>query len=124
MKFEAAYYPTIQSGAVIRWGGGYNRGSYVSIGGEKKTDFSAEVNCSRDGVSLNGYWPIMSAEQDVEDLIATLRKAWKAHQSIKGARGHGLDHDTAKAIVEAERTAAAVKEMAQRVKAEDESDAA
>ena len=110
MQFHPIYTPTIMSGPVIRWEGGYNRSTYRDIiSGEERIEWSGEISASRDGVMIQGAWPALSDPQDVEDFCACLRKAHAAHESIVSDNRLGGGHDIAKAIVAREVT---TKQMA------------
>ncbi len=99
MKVAAIYSPTIMDGPVIRFQTGFNRGSHREIvSGKERTDWSAEINASRKGVSINGQWPVYSQPEDLAALAALVAAAWNAHADIKGARHD--DHAVAKAIAE------------------------
>lgn len=56
--------PTIMDGLVVRW----------QIGGDV---YTGEINASRNGVSIRGTWPVMSAETAavVEEQLAYARIA-------------------------------------------------
>ena len=58
-------YATIMSGLVVRW-------RFAPKHGDVRSD--AEINASRDGVSICGSWPIMGNET-LERVIATLEVA-------------------------------------------------
>lgn len=61
--------PTIMDGLVIRW----------KIGGDV---YTGEINASRNGVSIRGTWPVMSAETIavVEEQLTCARIA---HEEIR-----------------------------------------
>lgn len=76
MKFVRKDYPTIMSGLVIRY----------------KLDsdqWDAEINASRDGVSLRGIWPVVPPEQAVV-IEETLARA-RIH-ALELARQYGIMH--------------------------------
>jgi hypothetical protein len=62
-------YPTIMSGVVVRW-------TFP-----KPTSYDAEVNASRDGVSIQGCWPIMKGKA-VADLVTILGTAICVHERL------------------------------------------
>lgn len=82
MKFEPHYTPTIMDGPVVRWGSGYNRGARHNLFGDARTDWSAEISASRNGVCIGGHWPIITRREDLDDLIAQLNRAFDAHVQI------------------------------------------
>lgn len=93
MQHECRYYPTVMSGPVIRFEFGYDRGPDTGILAEKgKRDWSAEISASRDGVSMQGDFPIYGNRDSIDHIKRMLDWAWDAHQAI-GERG---DHDAAK----------------------------
>lgn len=97
MIIEAKYFPTIMSGAVVRYKTGFNRGKRHSIvSSEDETDWSAEINASRDGVSLQGDWPTYRNPADVEALVEVLRHAAGTYRSIANSHGTHGQHDSAK----------------------------
>jgi hypothetical protein len=99
VKVEAIYTPTIMDGAVVRFQTGFNRGTFRAlIGNAERTEWSAEINASRNGVSLNGQWPVYRARDDVAGLGALLAMAWKAYHLIAGGEDGG--HEAAKHLVE------------------------
>jgi len=63
-------YATIMSGLVVRWT--FPKPGY----------FSAEVNASRDGVSICGSWPIMQPKA-IADLVTVLGSAVSVHERLK-----------------------------------------
>jgi hypothetical protein len=99
VKVDAIYTPTIMDGAVVRFQTGFNRGTFRAIvGKDERTDWSAEINASRNGVSLNGTWPIYRAREDIAALGALIAMAWKVHHLIAGGDDRG--HEAAKSFVE------------------------
>lgn len=98
MRIEATYSPTIMDGAVVRFETGYDRGKRRGIFDQvERTEWSAEINASRNGVSINGDWPIYKARESVDTLKEILDVAWDAHIAIRDGRDGG--HDAAKEIV-------------------------
>lgn len=96
MKFHAIYTPTIMSGAVVRYQSGYERGTRRDMfTGEERIEYSAEISASRDGVMIQGAWPMITQQSDIEDLATMLQRAFSAHRRIKVG-----EHDAAKQIVE------------------------
>ena len=93
MDHSCRYYPTIMSGPVIRFGFGYSEGEREEMfSREKVKQWSAEISASRDGVSLDGRFPIYSDRSCIDGIKQLLDWAWDAHRAI-GTRG---DHDAAK----------------------------
>jgi hypothetical protein len=66
--------PTVMSGLVVRY--------------QLESDiYSGEINASRDGVSLCGRWPIMSADESVMVEETLARARLQAQQLGSGALG-------------------------------------
>ena len=63
-------YPTIMSGIVVRW-------RFAP-----PLPYDAEINASRDGVSICGCWPIMSGKV-VAEVTTTLGMAVAAHERLR-----------------------------------------
>lgn len=61
--------PTIMDGLVVRW----------QIGGDV---YTGEINASRNGVSIRGTWPVMSADSAAV-VEEQLRYAAIAHEEIR-----------------------------------------
>jgi len=98
MEVEAIYSPTIMDGPVVRFQFGYRRGTYREIfSGEDRTDWSAEINASRNGVSLNGDVPTYGDIRSIEAIQRIFKLAWDAYQQL--TRSHD-PHQVAKKIVE------------------------
>lgn len=93
MEHSCRYYPTVMSGPVIRFGFG-RKGplEHEMFSRDLVQQWSAEISASRDGVSLQGDFPIYSKRESVADIKQLLDWAWDAHRAI-GERG---DHDAAK----------------------------
>lgn len=94
MDHTCRYCPTVQSGPVVRFGFGFHEGHRHELFGDGKPvpQYSAEINASRSGVSLNGRFPTYSDRQSIEDIKLLLEWAWSAHCAI-GKHG---DHEAAK----------------------------
>lgn len=97
MEVEAIYSPTIQDGPVVRFQFGRRNGTYREIfSGKERIDWSAEINASRNGVSLNGNVPIYSDQAAIDAIQRLFGLAWDAYQRMKWARD---PHDIAKEVV-------------------------
>ena len=70
-------------GEVIRYGGGYYNGKNKDILGKEFDDWSAEINASRNGVSINGTFPIYKSREPIDRIIETLNKAWDDHERLR-----------------------------------------
>ena len=75
-------------GAVVRFGLGYDDGD------DKR---SAEINVSRNGVSLSGNWPVYNAKEPLEEIKATLDEAFDLY--LRMTSDYSDPHDVAKAFV-------------------------
>jgi hypothetical protein len=97
MEFHLRYTPTIMDGPVLRWEGGFRRGTYRDIfSGESRTDWSGEISASRNGVIIAGDWAPLTSAEEVAAFAETMNKALAAHQRLASARDQ---HEVAKAIV-------------------------
>lgn len=93
MEHSCRYYPTVMSGPVIRFGFGFKGPREREMfSGEPVQQWSAEINASRDGVSLQGHFPIYRDRANLDHIKQLLDWAWNAHAAI-GSRG---DHAAAK----------------------------
>lgn len=99
MEVEAIYSPTIMDGPVVRFQFGLKRGTYREIvSGKDRTDWSAEINASRNGVSLNAdYFPVLSTAEAIEAVQKVFREAWSAYQKMRLSPDA---HESAKRIVD------------------------
>lgn len=71
IHFERKDCPTIMAGLVVRY--------QLQDG-----DSDAEINASREGVSLQGeVWPIMALQESIAEIIRTLRKARIHHEHLR-----------------------------------------
>jgi hypothetical protein len=103
MKLHPRYTPTIMDGPVIRWEGGFRRGTYRDMAtGEARAEWSAEISASRNGVCVAGVWPILASAESVEAFATTLRRALDAHERLAAATRRGDPHALAEAIVATE----------------------
>jgi hypothetical protein len=66
-------YATIMSGLVVRW-------RFAPKHGDVRCE--AEINASRDGVSICGAWPIMSGIT-LAKVLKTLEAAFDVHERLK-----------------------------------------
>lgn len=84
MKVEVVANTTIMSGYVVRFQTGFDRGTYVDTATrETRTDWSAEVNVSREGVSISGVWPVYESRQNVNRLREILSWACRVHEVLE-----------------------------------------
>lgn len=96
MKFDLHYTPTIMDGAVLRWQFGYVCGKHHDlIDPKERTEWSGEINASRNGVSINGRFPIYADRECIDQIHKMLDDAWAAHARMR----HGDSHEIAKQIV-------------------------
>jgi hypothetical protein len=98
MKVEAVYTPTVMGGPVVRFRTGFARGRVRDSGGVERTDWSAEISASRDGVSLRGAWPMYSEPADLATLRGLIAGAWNVHGMMRDA-GHSEAYAIAKDFV-------------------------
>lgn len=97
-KICCRYTPTVMDGPVVRFGFGYNEGTRKDLfTGEERIDWSAEINASRNGVSMNGRFPVWSNAADVHAVRDMLAAAYSAHEAIRDSRD---PHEAAKKFVE------------------------
>jgi len=83
MQVEAIYSPTIMDGPVVRLQTGFKRGTYKDIfSGKDRTDWSAEISASRNGVSIQGAWSTYRSAADIEQIKNLLDLAWSAFAQI------------------------------------------
>lgn len=100
MDHDCRYTPTIMDGPVVRFGVGRRLGRHKPIIGDERDEWSAEINASRNGVSLSGDWPIYTVKSDLDHIKQVIEWAWVAHADIHAARGTNAERDAAKKFVE------------------------
>ena len=95
MTHDCRYTPTIMDGPVVRFGLGYHEGKERELFGGAEVDrWSAEINASRSGVSLQGRWPVYGDCAAIDHLKKVLEWAWEAHSAIVAAP-HSGQHEAA-----------------------------
>jgi len=77
MKFNRKRYPTIMSGIVIRY---KIESNYLD----------GEINASRDGVSIQGSWPVFT---DVDQVTEILNKAHSDYERLRRGDDCRLETD-------------------------------
>lgn len=113
-KMSCRYTPTIMDGPVVRFEFGYKEGTRKDLfSGEERIDWSAEINASRNGVSMNGRFPVWSDAAEVYAVQDMLAAAYEAHKAIRDARD---PHEAAKQFVEWYYTLSVFKTRGSRLK--------
>lgn len=66
MQFTKTECPTIMDGKVIRWKCG-----------------EAEINASRHGFSLTGFWPVMTSRESLDAVTSQLDAAYAEYLELR-----------------------------------------
>lgn len=72
MNFYRVQHNTIMSGLVVR---------YITLG-----RYTGQISASRDGICLQGNWPIFGSESDIRDVANVLERARAQYVSISNSR--------------------------------------